>query len=81
MPEGYSFLWPHAGRQLQAFEGVFQRLMNNYPLGSAMEYFNQKYAELSTDLLEMLKSIRNGKRFDESDLAGIWTAQNFTVVD
>jgi hypothetical protein len=48
---GYSFTWPLAGEQLQAFEGAFQQLLQGAPLGWAMELFSQRYADLAVDVL------------------------------
>lgn len=79
---GYSFFWPGSGEQLAVFESTIERLLNQMPLGSAIEYFNERYAEIATILNEELDLVDAGKRPDA--LPGLWTAnhdaRNYIVV-
>ena len=57
------------------FEDSLKRLVEGHPLGSALEGFNTRYAELASDLTseldETTEEIQNTVK-----IAGLWTASN-----
>lgn len=81
---GFSLVWPGAGAQITAFESTVRRLLDGKPVGWAMEPFNQRYAELTSDLAAEVEALGYGKKLDETALAGLWTAshdaRNYTII-
>jgi hypothetical protein len=73
---GYSFSWPGAGRQTEVYRSCLARLLRGHPIGSAFDYVNQRYAELSSELSAALEDVRYGRRPDDVALSMMWTANN-----
>jgi hypothetical protein len=79
----YSFLWGQAGRQIEVFDSTIKSLLGGQRVGFAMEWFNTRYAELSSDLTLALGDRRAQHPRPEAEtlsedeeLAGMWTANN-----
>lgn len=74
---GCSFDWQGAGPQREVFESTFKQLMEGMPVGAAMEFFNGRYAELSTILTGELDAIKQTNLIpDDVKLARLWIANN-----
>jgi hypothetical protein len=73
---GYSFVWGDAGPQLGVFQSTFKRLLEGHPIGSAFDYFNERYSEIASDLTVMMEDIEAGGTVEDMDLAAQWTANN-----
>jgi hypothetical protein len=78
-----SFSWFEKG-QPQIFEDTFLRLLEGHPLGSAMEPFNQRHAELSTVYAGFCQDRDNMVPFDPESFARTYRgnndARNFVVL-
>ena len=71
---GYSFVWPGAGRQTEVYRSTLAELGAGQPIGSALEYVGDRYAELATDLNQAVTDANEGWRTDEEMLAGLFAA-------
>ncbi len=73
---GCSFMGqgPGAGSHTATFESAMRRLMGGQPVGHALDYFNARYAELSTELSEELQD--EFKQHDPHRLVSLWTSNN-----
>jgi hypothetical protein len=67
-----SFLGAGDSTQIAVFESAIERLLEGYPVGVAMEYFNGRYAALSTELTVALEEGTP----DPYELARMWTENN-----
>lgn len=73
---GYAFPWSGAGAQTTVFEGAMARLLDGDPVGLAVEHFDERYTELTTDLSDLMEAARMGTPVDHRELSGMWTASN-----
>ncbi|HZQ08432.1 MAG TPA: hypothetical protein VFD70_17750 [Anaerolineae bacterium] len=73
---GSSFVWNQSVDNLSVFQSALKRLMEGHPIGSALEFFNERYAELATALSSELEEMKYGKKIDPVELALLWTANN-----
>jgi hypothetical protein len=80
----YSFKWAQDGDQTTAFESTLKRLVEGHPIGSALEYMNLRYSEISTMLSNELGEAKYQQRPDTFKLAKLWTgnndARNYAIV-
>lgn len=72
---GQSIQWEGLSGDVETFASTVSALLNGKPAGVAAEYFNERYAEISTGLTEELENTTPEVQ-DEEKLAGLWTSNN-----
>ncbi len=80
----YSFVWGSRGSrrssrtvQLAVFESTLRALMKGVPVGMALEYFNERYAEMASDLSQQIEEMEFAPdAYDPRSLVRMWTASN-----
>ncbi|NBD36446.1 MAG: hypothetical protein GVY30_10685 [Chloroflexi bacterium] len=82
---GYSFLSPGMVAQTGVFEGMLLQLLSGDPIGWATENLNMRYADLATELTNVLDEREWDPDFiNPYDLAQMWTmhhdARNYVVI-
>jgi len=72
-----SFSSADVGDQREPFTDCLRAIMGGWRVGHAVEFFNQRYADLSSDLSDRwYRQEHFGERFLDSDLVRLWTANN-----
>ena len=81
---GYSITQAVAGPQLLPFQNAIGRILIGNPVGYALKDFNERYAQLSANLDNVLQEVGFGAQIPDSQLAQLWIerndAQNYVVV-
>lgn len=76
---GYSFMYERTP-QLNTFEVALKKLMlEGYPIGYCLDWFNLRYAETATDLtraLEQRFKFEDTSATREEEIARLWTTHN-----
>ncbi len=73
----FSFSDARGGRQIETFSSAMRSMMfNGAPVGAALEYFNNRYAELASVLTEDLENARWNTNIDPYELSTKWTEHN-----
>jgi len=72
---GSSIMWDGAVRDVETFNATVEALLNGKPAGHATEYFNERYAEISSDLTTELDETTPETQ-DDVKIAGMWTSNN-----
>lgn len=70
-----SFSWS-ASDQVELYENTLKRLLDGHPLGSAMEVFNQGYAEAAAEYSELRKDMDRLLDVDETKVARAYRSSN-----
>jgi len=72
---GQSIVWDQSAADVVTFTSMIDALLNGKPAGAATEYFNERYAEISTMLTEELDN-SSPENQDDIKIAGLWTSNN-----
>jgi hypothetical protein len=72
----FSYMWPGVGEQIDAYTSTLGRLLKGAPAGFAVEFLNDRYAALTTQLESEKEDIAYGKIADDLVLSILWTARN-----
>ncbi len=73
----FSFNDANGRPQIGTFESAMRSLMfAGVSVGMALEFFNNRYAELATGLTEDMENIRTGTSINPLDLSTKWTEHN-----
>ena len=72
---GSSIVWDNSVQEIESFKSMVQALLNGKPAGFATEYFNERYAEISSLLTEELQNT-SPENQDDVKIAGMWTSNN-----
>lgn len=79
-----SFLWRDTGSQIGPFAECLKRFVEGAPLGWALEPINQRYADFSASLRDLLENYYLDAPVDKSLLSELWMAthdaRNYVVV-
>jgi hypothetical protein len=72
-------------RRIYPFGLTLARLLRGNPVGFAVATFNQKYSDLSVDLLSIIEDIEDtGQLPDSSEFMDLWVcrndAQNYVII-
>lgn len=74
---GCSFYSSRVGHNIAVFTSFTRRLLEGHPIGSALDYFGERYGELSSDLAVLLEELQFGnKTVSTAEVANMWTANN-----
>ena len=73
--------WSHSfgGRSSRDFthiEALLRDLLDGYPVGSAMDWMHERFAEQSTMLTEILNEYGERRQADRAEVARLWRANN-----
>ncbi len=71
-----SFFWPGAGARPAVFESTLKKILTGCPVGHAMEFFGQRYAELAVELhaAKLSAAEKPDDRLTDRLTAQLWTA-------
>lgn len=72
---GSSIQWDAEVNDIVTFQSMVDALLNGKPAGAASEYFNARYAEISTMLTGQLESLPPENQNDV-EIATMWTSNN-----
>jgi len=74
---GCSFISPNVGAQHDVFLSTLRALMGGRRVGHAMDFFNDRYSALTSELHELLDGVRrSGDNPDHLEMIQLWTENN-----